>query len=268
MKKVVLITGASSGMGKATAEYLSGKGYRVYGTSRNPEKYDGLAFPLLKMDLTAKESVRSAVREVLTREGKIDVLINNAGRGMIGPVEESDEHDIEAIFNTNVFGLLRVTKEVLPGMHERGEGLIINISSIAGFAGLPYRGLYSSTKAAVMIISETLRFELQGSGIRVVDIAPGDFKTDIAKGRIYVPNRKNSPYYDKYEKVLKTIDDAVDKGLDSIEMAKSIDKIIRMKNPKIQYKIGPFEQKLLPLIKVLWPQKWFERLILKLYHLK
>ncbi len=268
MSKTVFITGASSGMGKTTAGYLTRKGYKVYGTSRNPAKHSGLSFPLVKMDLTDPGSIQRAVATVLEKEGKIDVLINNAGRGMIGPVEESGEEEIKEIFDTNVFGLIRVSKEVLKDMHRRNEGLIINISSIAGFAGLPYRGLYSATKSAAMTVSETMRFELHGSGIKVVDVAPGDFKTDITKGRIYVANRKGSPYYEKYEEVLKTIDQAVDAGFEPLKMAKLIEKIIRTKNPKMQYKIGPFDQKLLPLIKTLLPQRWFENLILKLYHLK
>ncbi len=267
MTKVVLITGASKGIGRAVGTYLHEKGYRVFGTSRNPGRYQSV-FPLVKMDLTDAGSIRAAIEKVVAEAGRIDVLVNNAGRGMIGPVEETPDEDIRHIFDTNLFGLIRVTRTVLPVMRKNHSGLIINISSIAGFAGLPYRGLYSATKAATMTVSETLRFELHGSGIKVVDIAPGDFKTGIAEGRIYVPNRKDSPYYRHYDKVLREIDQAVDSGLEPVVMGRLVEKIIRMRNPKMQYKIGPFVQKILPLAKVLLPQRIFENIMLNLYKLK
>ena len=263
---VVLITGASSGMGLATALHLHEKGYRVYGTARRPEKYE-VPFALLAMDYTDEESIRAVAREVLDREGRIDVLINNAGRGMIGPLAETPTDDLRALYQTNVFGPVKLIQEVLPSMHARGQGLIINISSIAGFAGLPFRGTYSSSKAAVMILSETLRFELHGSGIRVTDIAPGDFRTGIAAKRFYAPNRPGSPYNEIYQRILDQIDNEVDKGLPPEMMAHLIEKIIRTPRPKMQYRIGPWMQKLLPTAKVLLPQRLFEKVILKMYGL-
>ncbi len=265
-RRIVLITGASSGMGLATADFLTRKGYRVYGTSRRPEKYE-VSFPLLAMDYTDPESIRRTVTEILQREGRIDVLINNGGRGMIGPLAETPSSDMHALYETNVFGPLELIKAVLPAMHEQGEGLIINISSIAGFAGLPFRGGYSSSKAALMILSETLRFELHGSGIRVTDIAPGDFRTGIAQKRFYAPNRPDSPYYEQYERILRQIDEEVDSGLPPEMMARLIEKIIRTPRPKMQYRIGPFMQKMLPAAKALLPQFLYEKIMLKMYGL-
>ncbi len=267
-RKKVLITGVSSGMGKAVAFALHEKGYEVFGTSRNPEKWKDFPFPVLPLDLADSHSIRQFQGELKKHTPSLDILINNAGRGFIGPVEETSEEEMKTLFETNFFGPVKLIQKLLPLLRKSGSGMIINISSVAGFLGLPYRSFYSASKAALMMLSESLRYELHGSGIRVVDVAPGDFATEISKGRIYVENRPGSPYYETYQRILKDIDKEVSKGLPPEAMAKLILKIIQKNNPKPQYIIGPFEQKILPLVKALIPGKWFEKIILKNYKLK
>src|SRR5690606_4416360 len=159
--KVVFITGASSGIGKAIAEHLQQKGFQVYGTSRNPQNKK-LSFPLVALDVTSQESIQAAVAQIISEVGKIDVLINNAGVGITGPIEETPDSEIKKAFNTNYFGPLQVIKAVLPHMREQRQGLIINITSIAGYMGLPFRGIYSASKGALELTTEAYRMELKG----------------------------------------------------------------------------------------------------------
>ncbi len=264
----VLITGVSSGMGKAIAFALHQKGFEVYGTSRNPEKWKDFPFPVLKLDLADNQSINRFPDELKKLTPTLDVLINNAGRGFLGPVEETPEEEMKTLFETNFFGPVKLIQKTMPFLRNSDSGLIINISSVAGFLGLPYRSFYSASKAALMMLSESLRYELHGSGITVVDVAPGDFATEISKRRIYVQVNPDSPYHNTYHQMLQDINKEVSKGLPPEVMARLILKIIRKKYPKPQYVIGPFEQKILPLVKALMPGKWFEKIILKNYKLK
>lgn len=266
--KRILITGASSGMGKAMAFHLHEKGYRVYGTSRrDPEKFSDWPFGMLRLDLEDPLSVKKLGDEYRLVESRLDVLINNAGRGMIGPVAGIDESTYRDLFQTNVFGPMELIRQFLPQLMA-SKGLIINITSIAGFAGLPYRGAYSASKAALMMLTQALRLELHGTGVRVVDVAPGDFRTAIAGNRFYVENDPESPFFETYERVLKEIDNEVDKGLEPEVMAQVIEKILNTPNPKPQYRVGPFVQRIFPTLKALIPQRTMEKIFLKKYGLK
>ena len=142
MNKVVLITGASSGIGKAIGEFLHQKGFVVYGTSRNPEKVANAVFPLIALEVRNQDSIQAAVAKVISISGRLDILINNAGIGITGPLEEIPLAEIKANFDTNFFGPIAVMQAVLPQMRAQQSGLIINISSIAGYMGLPYRSIY------------------------------------------------------------------------------------------------------------------------------
>src|SRR5690606_38274451 len=183
MKRVVFITGGSSGIGKSIGEFLSEKGYTVYGTSRNPQKVTGSKFPLVALDVRDAATIKSAVAEVIEKEGRLDVLINNAGVGITGPLEEIPADEIKNNFETNVFEPIEVMKAVMPQMREQKSGLIINVTSIAGYMGLPYRSVYSASKGALELITEGLRMEVKGFGVTITNIAPGDFATNIAAGR-------------------------------------------------------------------------------------
>lgn len=261
--KTVLITGASTGIGKAIGLFLSQKGYTVYGTTRSKAKYpDFTAFTLLEMDVREPGSVHAAVDELLLKEKVLDVVINNAGIGITGPLEETPNEEILRAFDTNFNGPLNVIKAVLPQMRRQKNGLIINITSIAGYMGLPYRGVYSATKSALEVITESIRLETQPFGIYLTCLAPGDFATNIASGRYHAPVIKNSPYEAAYGSILKVIDKDVDAGGNPLEVAKKVHSIIETRHPKAHYKVGSFLQRFSVVLKSIVPQKWFERLLL------
>ena len=266
MTKVILITGASSGLGKATASYLSARNFRVFGTSRNPNKYNpDLGFEMLPFDLNQPETAQHLVDIVVKKTGRIDVLINNAGAGITGPVEEIDVTVINSHFSTNLFGPLALIQKVLPIMREQKSGLIINVTSIGGYMGLPFRGLYSASKCALGITSEALRMEVKRFGVDVVTLAPGDYATDIATRRIYSPLKKESPYHDLYKFSLETIDEHVDHGSDPSDFARMVHKIIKRKKRKVHYRSGSFLQKLSLLLKRILPDTVFEKMIMNHY---
>ncbi len=267
MSQVVLITGASSGIGKSIAEFLVTKGFIVYGTSRNPknELVNGVHF--LALDVTQGETVKTAVAAVLAKESRIDVLINNAGKGITGPLEEIPEEELKSIFETNYFGPLKVIKAVLPAMREQRSGLIINVTSIAGYMGLPYRSAYSATKGALGLTTEALRMELKEFNIKLTNVAPGDFATNIASGRYHAPLKETSPYKENYGKSLALMDEHVDHGEDPQKMGEAVYAIITDKEPKVHYKVGAFMQKISVFLKGVLPSKIYERLLLNHYKL-
>ncbi|WP_411894880.1 SDR family oxidoreductase [Winogradskyella sp. A2] len=267
MSKVVLITGGSSGIGKAIGEFLDEKGFVVFGTSRNPTNYKESKFPLVALDVTKAETISKCVDEVLSKASKIDVLINNAGAGITGPLEEIPEEEIRRNFETNLFGPINVIKAVLPSMRKNKSGLIINITSIAGYMGLPYRGVYSASKGALEIITEAFRMELKPFNIEMTNVAPGDFATNIASGRYHAPVLNNSPYKTQYGASLKTMDDHVDEGSDPKKMAEAILKIMNNPKPRIHYKVGAFMQKFSIVLKRILPDKVYERLLMNHYKL-
>jgi short-subunit dehydrogenase len=267
MQNIVLITGASSGIGKSIGEYLAKFNYKVYGTSRHPKHQELNGIHFLQLDVTQTESVEGAIRTLIEKEGQIDFLINNAGVGITGPLEEIPELEQKKVFDTNYFGPLRVINAVLPYMRSKKSGYILNITSIAGHMGLPFRGLYSASKGALELTTEAYRMELKAFGIKVTNIAPGDFATNIAAGRYHAPIRDNSPYKQVYEKSLKLMDEHVDHGKDPNLMAKSVHAIMQKSNPKIHYKVGDFTQKMSVFLKHILPDKVFENLLLKHYKL-
>ena len=267
MSKVVLITGGSSGIGKSIGEFLTSKGLKVYGTSRNPENYKNSLFPIITLDVKDVLTITKAIDEVVLKEGKLDVLINNAGVGITGPIEEIPEAQIQHNFDTNFFGPINVIKAVLPLMRKQNSGLIINITSIAGYMGLPYRGIYSASKGALEILTEAFRMELKDFNIDMTNVAPGDFATNIAAGRFHAPIKENSPYKEKYGQVLKAIDEDVNNSSDPIAVSKMVFKVIHTEKPKIHYKVGAFMQKFSIVLKFILPDKIYEKLLLNHYKL-
>jgi len=267
MSKVIFITGASSGIGKAIGEFLHHKNFKVYGTSRNPERIENSLFPLVRLDVRNVESIKLAVTEILSKEERIDVVINNAGVGITGPLEEIPTEEIKNNFETNLFGPIEVMKAVLPQMRKRKKGLIINITSIAGYMGLPYRSVYSASKGALELISEAISMEVKEFGINVTNVAPGDFATNIASGRYHAPLTKDSDYEKSYGTTLKMMDAHVDGGSNPNDMAEAIFKIINTKKPKIHYKVGAFMQKFSIVLKRILPDMVYEKLLMNHYKL-
>lgn len=267
MSKVVLITGGSSGIGKAIGEYLFHKGFTVYGTSRNPEKIINSLFPLIALDVRNMESIFHAVEKVISISGCIDVVINNAGVGITGPLEEIPTDEIKNNFETNFFGPIEVIKAVLPQMRKQKSGLIINITSIAGYMGLPYRGVYSASKAALEIITESINIEVKPFGINITNVAPGEFATDIASNRYHAPINEGSAYEVAYRNTLNMMNSHLNSGDNPDQMAIAIYKIIQTKNPKIHYKVGAFMQKFSIVLKRILPDKVYEKMLMNHYKL-
>lgn len=259
MPQIILVTGASSGLGKALAEYLHDKGYRVYGTSRRPQP--AAPFPMLVLDVTDAASVEAAVAELLSREGRIDALINNAGIGLAGPLEHLQMNNVKAVFDTNVFGAIRLCQAVLPAMRKQGRGRILNIGSIGGEFGLPFRGVYSGTKAALAIISDALRFETGRFGIQTTTVLAGDMATAINDHRLKDYRPGDEAYAETFEKVYAAMDHHVDGGLPAEEAARRIEKLLHVKKLRSRYAIGPRGQEFSVLLKKVLPASWMERIL-------
>ena len=267
MSKVVLITGGSSGIGKSIGEFLHQKGFVVYGTSRNPERVLNSVFPLVALDVRNTESIQAAVAKIIATSGRLDIVINNAGVGITGPLEEIPMVEMKNHFDTNFFGPIAVMQAGLPQMREQKSGLIINITSIAGYMGLPYRSMYSASKGALELITESLRMEVKSFGVQVTNVAPGDFATNIASGRYHAPVIKGSAYEIMYGDNLKTMDEHVDSGSNPNEMAEAVYAIINTKEPKIHYKVGAFMQKFSIVLKRILPDKVYEKMLMNHYKL-
>ncbi len=263
MKKVILITGISSGFGIETAKLLAENGHIVYGTVRNESVSDEKVYQL-RMDLTDIESIKKAVSEILEKEGKIDVLINNAGMHSGGPIETTPLETIKLQMDTNFLGMVYLTREVLPIMRIQGGGTIINLSSIGGLMGLPFQAFYSAGKFAVEGFSEALRMEVKQFNIKVVLINPGDFHTNNSTNRrnYLAPTGTNDPYQEQFIKTLVIIEKDEANGWKPEVLARNIVKIVECKNPRQRYIIASFEQKLAVALKYILPGKLF-RLILE-----
>ena len=207
MKKVILITGVSSGFGKQTARLLSEEGHIVYGLQEEEIK-SAQSVSYLRMDLTDLSSVREAVSSMIDREGRIDVLINNAGMHTGGPVETLPADYIKLQMDTNFMGMVHLTREVLPVMRRQGAGRIINVSSIGGLMGLPFQAYYSAAKFAVEGFSEALRMEVNRFNIKIIVINPGDFHTSNSANRrnFLVPTGTVIPTMNNLNKTLSVIE--------------------------------------------------------------
>jgi NAD(P)-dependent dehydrogenase (short-subunit alcohol dehydrogenase family) len=257
MQKVILITGASSGLGKASAEYLSSLGHKVYGASRKPP-VGPTSFEFLEMDVTNKSSIDNAINKVLAEEKRIDVLFNNAGMGIAGAIEDCSDEEIKLQFDTNFFGVLNVCKAIIQPMRANGGGLIINTSSLGGLMGLPFQGMYSATKFAIEGMSEALRFELKTSGIKVVLINPGDFSTKFTDNRKMAEKAQvDGIYRQQFLKTLKVIEHDERSGSDPIKIAKKVASIIDKKSPKVRYLVGNPEQIFFAGLRGVLPSKLF-----------
>ncbi len=262
MSRVVLITGASSGLGRAMAKHLSGAGFTVYGTSRKPAGGD-LPYSMIGMDVTDEKSVQEAVDRVLEAEGRIDVVVNNAGISVTGSIEDCSLEEARRQFETNFFGVLRVVRAVLPSMRERRSGKIINVGSIAGLIGLPFQGLYSASKFALEGLTEALRMEVAAFGIDVVNVDPGDFRTEMTENRILAAaaTSQRSAYTAQLRRTLEGYERDERQGGDPIVVARLVERIIREPSPRVRYLVGALGQKAGPWLKPFLGSRLFERLM-------
>ena len=269
MKKIILITGISSGFGKQTARLLAEKGHKVYGTIRKEAGSDTTVH-YLKMDLTDIESIKSAVSTVMENEGRIDVLINNAGMHSGGPIETLPIDTVKLQMETNFIGMVNVIREVLPAMRKQGGGTIINFSSIGGLMGLPFQAFYSASKFAIEGFSEALRMEIKQFNIKVVLINPGDFSTSNSSNRrnYLAPTGESDPYNEQFQTTLAVIEKDESNGWAPEVLAKKIVRIAECNNPRQRYIIGSFEQKLAVSLKYILPGKLFRMILQDHYKIK
>lgn len=242
--KIALVTGASSGIGEATAQRLATAGYKVYGTSRRGSQAAQRSFEMLALDVTSDESVAAAVAEVIRRDGRIDLLVNNAGFGVApGGAEESSIEQARSIFETNFFGLIRMTRAVLPQMRRQGSGRIINIGSVLGFLPMPYGALYSATKHAVEGYSESLDHELRTRGIRVSIVEPAYTKTPFDANFIE-PDVKLDEYREARAGVSRRVNEVMASAESPDVVAETVLKAANAAHPKIRYAAGKLANRL------------------------
>jgi NAD(P)-dependent dehydrogenase (short-subunit alcohol dehydrogenase family) len=246
---VVLITGTSSGIGQAIAGAFVAKGFEVFGTSRNPQRTEPIAgVELLALDVSDAASVTAAVSTVIERAGRIDVLVNNAGVGVFGAAEESSIAQAQELFDTNFFGLLRVTNAVLPHLRAQRSGRIINIGSVLGFLPAPYGALYAASKHAVEGYSESLDHETREFGVRVSVVEPG--YTDTAfDANAADPDSPIESYVPLREHVKATLIKSVRTGDDPSVVARVVLKAATSRTPKLRYPAGPLARQLTVLKK-------------------
>jgi NAD(P)-dependent dehydrogenase (short-subunit alcohol dehydrogenase family) len=266
--KVVLITGASSGIGRTCAEYLAGRGMQVYGASRSLAAGDSGPYRTLCMDVTSDASVRQGVQQIQQRHGRIDVVVNCAGYGIAGAVEETDPREAMEQFNTNFFGVHRVCRAVLPMMRQSRGGVIINVSSLAGLLAVPFQAFYSASKFAMEGMTEALRMEVRPFGIRVALIEPGDFKSDFPANRVNTADSTRSDVYrELLERCVGVMREEEKNGKIPVPVARLVEKIINDPSPRLRYTVGPFGERLGPALKSILPYRVYEYLFMKHYKL-
>ncbi|HHY64800.1 MAG TPA: SDR family oxidoreductase [Clostridiaceae bacterium] len=274
--RIVLITGASSGIGAAAAEYLMKKGFHVYGTSRKVsgnideikarDNLSGGFIRMIPMDVTDDESVDKGIKFILEKEGRIDILISNAGSGIAGSVEDVSMEEARVQFDVNFFGTLRVIKAVLPVMRSQGEGRIIAVSSVAGVISIPYQAHYSSSKYAVEGLAEALRYEAAPFGIKVCIVEPGDTRTGFTSNRVIAANAtEDSPYYERFRRSLARMEKDEQNGPSPEDVARMIFRMVMKKNPPVRTTVG-FQYKLILFLKKILPGSILEKVVGLLYN--
>ena len=267
----VLITGASSGIGRATALYLAEKGYSVIGTSRSASRLAeieaeasrrGLSLAAVELDINSDEDVDRTLPRIIEDHGTIEALINNAGYGLWGPVETLSIDELKAQFETNLFAALRLIKAVLPGMVSQGRGTIVNISSVAGRLATPFNGGYAASKFALEGLSEALRVELWPLGVRVVVVEPGLFRTAFQENQVTAQGAGSegsayAPYIERYRARHTRFDWL---AADPIKVARVIHRILRSRRPAFRYPVGK-EARLGILGARILPERLFQALL-------
>jgi len=268
--QVVLISGASAGFGEVCAAELARLGHRVYGTSRNacfPDALERQGGPLMiPMDVRQEASVRAATDFVVRHEGRVDVVVNNAGVGLAGAIEDCSIEEARALFDTNFFGALRVCRAVLPRMREQHSGLIVNIGSLGGSIAIPFQGLYSASKNALAAMTDALRMELRPFGIRVTLLEPGDFKTRFTENRVFsADSRMSSPYQERCRTAVARMEHDEQHGADPRELAELLVRLVAHPRPRPHYRLGLWFQKLVAVLRPIVPAALFEKGILFYY---
>jgi NAD(P)-dependent dehydrogenase (short-subunit alcohol dehydrogenase family) len=263
--KVAIVTGSATGIGYETAIHLARNGFYTYATMRNTEKAKDIneiasikALPLsiIQLDVTDVVSINAAIDAVIKQSGRIDVLVNNAGYGLFGSIEDMSLQELKAQYETNVFGLFRVTQSVLPHMRKQHSGAIINISSLAGRVGLPLSAAYVSTKFALEGLSESMAYELRPFGIKVVIIEPGAIKTRFRSEQ--PAHVTNSPYFSMTQSTLQALEGMVSQGIPPKEVAQVVIDAINNPEPKFRYVVGKDAEEIIEASRKLPEQELFQ----------
>ncbi len=271
-QSVVLVTGASSGFGLSCARLLARQGYMVYGTSRKPGLSGASLIPanfeMLQMDVTSNESVEAAIESILAKEGRLDIVINNAGIGVAGAVEETTIEEAKDLFETNFFGVHRVCRAVIPQMRKQASGHIVNIGSMGAVVAIPFQVFYSASKAAIAMLSDGLSMELKPFGIKVTRIEPGDYKTSFTANRVFIAAADSSAVYrDACERAIAVMEHDEQNGADPEDLARALLEIIQMQSPGLNYRMGMLSQRLLVGLIPFLPTRVVEKLLMKSYNI-
>jgi NAD(P)-dependent dehydrogenase (short-subunit alcohol dehydrogenase family) len=267
--KVVLVTGASSGLGGAIAKALAAKGHRVFGTMRIVRAGASDRFTTLPLDVTQDESVAACIAEVIRRAGRIDAVINNAGFGIAGAIEDTTAAEALAQFETNFFGAHRVCRAVLPHLRAQRAGMIINMSSLAGRIALPFQGFYSAAKFAIEAYTEALRMEVRSFGITVSMIEPGDFATSFtANRRMTRACLPTSPYYESALRAVAIMARDEQANADLTPVTQAVETILEGRRPALRYPRANTVQRTFNALRPFLPQALAESLIRHTYGLK
>lgn len=267
--KVVFITGVSSGIGLATAMLLKDHGYHVYGGSSRAEPQtivgkNGGFIKVFTLNVSDEHCIEAVFAEIKNVESSIDILINNAGIGIAAALEDFTQEEMKKQIDVNLFGSIRMIQTVLPAMREQKNGLIINITSVAGVIPMPFQSLYSVSKAAMNMLSDTLRLELKPFNVKSVAVAPGDTKTNFTKARIMGSKAINTPYSEKLHRAIEWQSHDEQKGYSADKVAKTILKVMNKKRPRHRYTVG-FSYKAVDFLKKILPNALLEYILIKKY---
>ena len=247
MEKVALVTGSSSGIGFETALALARENYFTYASMRNTgkagkiqeiAKKENLNLKVIELDVDKEDSIKSAVKKIQEQKGRIDVLVNNAGYGLFGCIEDITMDELKAQFQTNFFGIVSLIQEIAPIMRKQGSGIIVNISSVAGRIGFPGTPAYISSKFALEGLSECMRYELSPFGIKTIIIEPGVIQTNFFSSMKVAYGKPGSPYKEITEKVMNGVKMMAEMGTPPVEVAKTIMKAIKTAEPLPRYVVG------------------------------
>ncbi len=263
MGKVILVTGASSGIGWAVSKYLSLKGHIVYGASRSATPSED--FKVVKLDVTDDVAVKDLVKHIVDKENRIDAVINCAGVGSLGAVECQPVENLSRCMDINVSGVARVSQAALPYMRQQGDGYIVNVSSVGSVMGLPFRAYYCASKAALDTYTETMRLEVARFGIKVCLVHPGDVNTEIVNNRLIVDPDEDKIYGDILKSMTVKLDADCKNGLAPEVFGPRIEKILHSRRVKRNYYVGTTTQLFSVKLKKILPYYLWEKLIMSYY---
>ena len=265
-KKIALVTGASSGFGRVIARLLHQREYQVFGTSRGKDAIADPSIAMLMLDVRSQDSVQACIRTVLDAEGRLDVLVNNAGTTHLSLAEETDVEQARAVLETNFFGVVRMTNAVLPAMRARKNGRIINVCSLAGLVAIPGQAFYTASKFALEGYSEALRYEVEPFGIHVSLIEPGFYRTRLQENAS-LEARKFADYDRLRAALTSSIERSFADGGDPAEVAELVVRVVDAKSPRLRYRVGG-EARWVPVLKWLLPQQAFAKGMKKRFNLR